>query len=77
MAVVAEGMVGIYNVFVEPSMRGRGFGTRMTLEAIEAGRSRGAGTAQLGASDEVAGLYVRLGFQRLMTYVVLEPESEP
>ena len=69
MAVVTGNIVGIYNVAVLPCHRGRGFGTWMVGEAVSAGLSRGAAHAYLSAPDSAAGLYKRLGFRPVFSYL--------
>ncbi len=68
MAVVTDGLVGVYNVSVEPPFRRRGFGAAMVWAAVEAGRRRGATAAWLGSRPMSHGLYESMGFRRVFEY---------
>jgi ribosomal protein S18 acetylase RimI-like enzyme len=69
MAVVAGDVVGVYNVTVKPTHRGRGIGSRMVFEALSAGRARGAKVAYLSAPDSAGSLCGRLGFRPVFRYL--------
>ncbi len=71
MAVVTDGLVGIYNVAVEIPFRRRGFGTAMVWAAIEAGRRRGATAAWIGSTPMGHGVYERMGFRQKYQYAAL------
>ncbi len=75
MAVVTEGLVGVYNVSVAPEWRRRGFGEAITWAAVDAGLRRGASTAWLGSTEIGYSLYRRMGFQELYEYAHLEPPA--
>jgi GNAT superfamily N-acetyltransferase len=59
----AAGIAGIYNVATLPSVRGRGFGTEITIAALEAARSLGYQVAGLESSSLGYNIYRRLGFR--------------
>lgn len=71
MGVVTGDMVGVHNVYVPPSQRGRGYGAALTSAAIERGRGQGAVAACLEASQLGYRVYERLGFRTLREYIVL------
>ena len=77
MAVVSQGLVGIYNLALEPDYRGRGFGTELLQAALAAGWDRGARAAFLTATDDVAGLYTRLGFALAYRYLTFTSPTGP
>lgn len=78
MAVVTGGIVGIFNVQVQPRARGRGFGTAMTAAAMNLGCERGATTAALQASEVGLPVYRKMGFAQRFRYLLLSrPEPEP
>ena len=72
MAVVSDGLVGVYNVGVEEAYRRRGFGAAMTWAAVAAGLDRGGRSAWLGASEMGYSLYRRMGFEDRFDYLSLE-----
>ncbi|MEO7117491.1 MAG: GNAT family N-acetyltransferase [Candidatus Limnocylindrales bacterium] len=59
MSYVAAGVVGVYGVATVPEARGRGYGARMTWQAVSADRSL---PAVLQPSELAEPLYARLGF---------------
>lgn len=62
----------IFFVNTEPDWRGRGIGSAMTREALQAAARSGARRAVLDSTDAAASLYMRLGFEvagRLARYV--------
>lgn len=61
----AAGAAGIYHVATVPEARGRGFGTAMTLAAMQAGWDLGYRVAILTASGEGYSIYRRLGFRKV------------
>lgn len=70
-SLASGGMVGVYNVGVQPEVRRHGFGEAMTRAAIAGGIARGARYACLGASDMGFPLYQRMGFETEYQYVKL------
>jgi GNAT superfamily N-acetyltransferase len=66
-ALLAGGIVGIFDVATVPAARGRGIGTAMTLAALEVGRSAGYEIAFLQPSAMGRRLYERLGFRQRCT----------
>lgn len=77
MGVVHAGLVGVHNVYVPPSSRGRGYGAALTAAAIDAGRAAGATAACLQATQLGFPVYERMGFRRVDDYVVVGREEPP
>ncbi len=77
MANTTGSMVGVHNVYVAPSHRGRGFGAAITAAAILAGRDAGATAACLEASELGMPVYLKMGFRKLGDYVVLGKDPPP
>lgn len=77
MGVVHAGLVGIHNVYVPPSCRGRGYGAALTAAAIESGRAMGATGACLQATSLGFPVYKRMGFERVDDYVVVGRDEPP
>jgi ribosomal protein S18 acetylase RimI-like enzyme len=62
-------LAGIYSVATRPAHRGRGFGTALTRAALLSARAAGYDSAVLEPSPEGAGMYRRMGFEPLGTYL--------
>lgn len=62
LAFHGGGAVGVYGVGTPPPLRGRGYGSALTVAAIKWGRLRGARLAILHASEFGEPVYRRLGF---------------
>lgn len=77
MANTTGAMVGVHNVYVPPSQRGRGFGAAVTAAAIIAGREAGATAACLEASALGLPVYSKMGFRKLGEYVVVGKGPAP
>lgn len=77
MAVTTGEVVGVHNVYVPPSQRGRGYGAAVTAAAILAGREAGAAAACLEASELGLPVYQKMGFQKLGEYVILGKRPAP
>lgn len=75
MAVSQGGLTGVFNVFVAPAWRGKGFGKAMTAAAIEAGRASGAIAACLQATAEGVPVYRAMGFTPYDEYVTVGVDS--
>lgn len=75
MSMTAGELVGVYNVYVAPSQRKRGFGGELTVAAIEAGRARGATAACLESTEAGFSLYESLGFRRIDDYIIVGTEG--
>ena len=71
MSLVTDEMAGVYNVFVAPELRGRGYGAAMTAAAIAAGLGTGATSACLSATELGLPVYERMGFQAVFRYLSL------
>ncbi|MCC6958734.1 MAG: GNAT family N-acetyltransferase [Dehalococcoidia bacterium] len=71
MSLNRRELVGVYNVYVAPSQRRRGFGGEMTMAAADAGRAGGATAACLESTEEAFGLYQELGFRRVDDYILM------
>lgn len=77
MGVVHAGLVGVHNVYVPPSSRGRGYGAALTAAAIESGRAMGATAACLQATELGFPVYQEMGFRRVDDYVVVGRDEPP
>lgn len=75
MSMTSGELVGVYNVYVAPSQRRRGFGAELTAAAIEAGRARGATAACLESTEAGFSLYESLGFRRVDDYIIVGTEG--
>lgn len=75
MSITSGELVGVYNVYVAPSQRKRGFGGELTMAAIDAGRSRGATAACLESTEAGFSLYESLGFRRVDDYIIVGTEG--
>jgi len=71
MAVVLNRLVGIHNVYVAPSQRGKGYGAAITAVALSAGRAAGVTGSCLEATDLGYPVYARMGFEHTDDYVVV------
>jgi GNAT superfamily N-acetyltransferase len=71
MAVVRDGVVGVHNVYVPPSLRRRGYGAAITAATVDAGREMGATAACLEATEMGAPVYRRMGFVHRYDYVTV------
>lgn len=71
MSCTWDGVTGLYNVYVPPAFRGRGFGRAISLAALGEGQRSGAALACLQANAAGLPLYRKLGFQALFHYLSL------
>jgi ribosomal protein S18 acetylase RimI-like enzyme len=70
-----DGVAEITGVGVLPSARRRGLGAAVTAALATDALRRGVGTVFLSASDsDVARIYARLGFRRIGTAMIAEPD---
>lgn len=79
MAVINDGLVGVYSVMVDDSARRRGLGRKLTAHLLEVAAHRGATTAylQVEATNEPAlDLYRDLGFGEAYRYHYRQPAEE-
>lgn len=60
-----DGVAGIYGVFTEPELRGRGLGRALTLLPLLHARARGYEVGALQASELGEPVYRKLGFARV------------
>ncbi|WP_249353488.1 GNAT family N-acetyltransferase [Rhodococcus sp. Q] len=65
---VSDGVVGLYGVVTLDDARRRGYGTAVTLHALDRSRQSGLTTAVLQASAEGASVYARIGFTSVGGY---------
>ncbi len=70
MAVVTGEVVGVYNVQVRPSHRGRGVGRALTDAALEVGRRAGCKAATLQSTAMGLPLYTDMGFETRYSVMV-------
>jgi predicted acetyltransferase len=79
LALIGGGAVGIYGVGTGPDFRGKGYGSAVTLAAMDWGRESGADLAILHATEAGEPVYRRLGFEALCTvtqWLAKAPELE-
>jgi GNAT superfamily N-acetyltransferase len=65
--IVAGEVAAVEHVVTGAAFRGRGFGTLITVAALQHAHAMGARRAVLTASQDGEGIYRRLGFQRVTT----------
>lgn len=53
----------LFNVYTEPSQRGRGLARRMTQALLEVAQAQGVGMVDLHASKDAEALYRSMGFE--------------
>jgi GNAT superfamily N-acetyltransferase len=77
LAFVDGGTVGLYGVGTVPQQRGKGYGAALTVAGMLWGRTHGARTAVLEASELGRPVYERLGFRTAfeVTTWSLEPPA--
>lgn len=75
-AFFAGGVAGIYRVFTIPEVRGRGFGTAITLAAAQAGLEAGYQVGILFATEMGFPVYCRMGFQEIYQNDLYETPKE-
>lgn len=71
LAVQEGDLVGLYDLAIDPAMRGKGLGKRLITSLLHWGRSKGATIAYLQvreANIKAWGLYEKLGFETAYTY---------
>lgn len=70
-AAMEDGLVGVFSVATEPSLRGRGIGSTVTAALLTWAWEHGAHTAYLQVAEEnqrALSVYRRLGFATAYTY---------
>lgn len=65
---VSDGVAGLYGVVTLDDARRRGYGTAVTLHALDHSRQSGVTTAVLQASADGASVYARIGFTSVGGY---------
>jgi GNAT superfamily N-acetyltransferase len=65
LGFVGGGAVGLYGVGTVPDARGRGYGSAVTLAAMDWGAEKGADLAILHATELGEPVYRRLGFEKV------------
>ena len=71
LGVLAEGLVGVYNVTTLPAHRRRGYGRVATTAALRAGYSSGAAGSYLVTSEMGEPLYESMGYRSVETWTYL------
>jgi GNAT superfamily N-acetyltransferase len=71
MAVLTGRVAGVYNVYVRPEWRGRGFGAALTGAVIDCGRAAGCTVSCLGATELGLPVYRRMGYRVVDHYLSL------
>ena len=61
--ILEEDVVGVYFVITRPEYRGKGYGTVITVEALEEAHKRGYSQAILQSSAMGYNIYKRIGFE--------------
>lgn len=65
-------MIGVFNIAVVPSARGRGLGRALTEAALRDGVAAGADAAYLHASPMGRPLYEAMGFSLVETWTLFQ-----
>lgn len=73
MALVTNGLAGVFNVTVRPGYRRNGFGTAVTNAVLAASARDGATAAMLATTPMGYRLYRRLGFEPVFDLVTYWP----
>jgi GNAT superfamily N-acetyltransferase len=73
VAIMSDGVVGVYAVGTAEHARRLGFGEAATWAAVEAGVQAGCSIAVLQSSEMALGLYRRMGFVEVCQYVECLP----
>jgi ribosomal protein S18 acetylase RimI-like enzyme len=71
LAVLDAGLVGLFDLVVEPNERRRGYGTELVRYLIDWGLRYGADSAYLQVTKDnvsATSLYERIGFRRVYDY---------
>jgi GNAT superfamily N-acetyltransferase len=74
-AMFHHALATLHSLYVHPAMRGHGLGTELTIAALAAARSRGAGPIALMSTVAAAPLYERLGFITIGNVVVMGADA--
>lgn len=65
----------LFNVYTDPSFRGRGLARRMTTALLEVAKTRGLGMVELHASKAAEALYRSMGFEPTPEFRLILDES--
>ncbi|MES2609406.1 MAG: GNAT family N-acetyltransferase [Pseudomonadota bacterium] len=79
LAVLERGAIGLYDIVVDPALRGQGHGRTLVVALLQWGRDMGAGSAylQVRAVNQVARrLYAGLGFREVYPYHYRTPPAK-
>lgn len=71
LAVLERGAIGLYDIVVDPALRGQGHGRGLVCALLQWGRDAGAASAYLqvrGVNEVARRLYARLGFVDVYGY---------
>ncbi|MFG3640887.1 GNAT family N-acetyltransferase [Micromonospora sp. NPDC047762] len=72
LGIRTSGVIGVFNIAVVPSARGRGLGRALTEAAVRDGVAAGADAAYLHASPMGRPLYEAMGFALVETWTVFQ-----
>jgi GNAT superfamily N-acetyltransferase len=73
--LISNGVAGLYWVATDPSYRGRGIGTALTVAAMNIAQDHGAQVCTLQASAMGAPVYRRLGFTQVSEIGLFTPPA--
>lgn len=62
----------LMNIYVDPSRRRQGLGSRIVMRLVEEALALGAGKIYLETTRKGRGVYSRLGFRKLKNYMTLK-----
>lgn len=77
LACLHAGIVGVYNVYVQPGQRRKGFGRDITLAVLRRGLEAGVTHACLESTEMGLSLYEGMGFETQFHYLRMDPAGSP